>query len=357
MKRYQQQIALPEIGIAGQKKLTDAKVLVIGAGGLGCPVLQHLAAAGVGCIGIVDGDTVEESNLNRQIVYTLSDCGKNKAITAVEAIFKQNPEVKVIPISSFFTEENAFEIVDEYQIIIDCTDNLPARYLINDVALVKKIPMVYASMHRFEGQVSVFNYVLGPTYRCLFPEKENLKTAVNCNDTGVLGVLPNTLGLLQATEVLKIILGIGVVLSGKLLIYDGLNHQMQTLAIQKNPIEVQNGLLNGLAIVNRNTKAAKAISTSEFYDAMKEDSYLIIDLKEVYEASKWDAPNIQNVPIDQLENYLKNYNKDQKIILFCQYGNKSQLAANYLMKNGFTSVFHLKNGCESLVLSLDEENP
>ena len=348
MKRYQQQIALPEIGIAGQKKLTDVKVLVIGAGGLGCPVLQHLAAAGVGCIGVVDGDIVEESNLNRQIVYTLSDCGKNKALTAAESIFKQNPEVKVIPISSFFTEENAFEMVDEYQIIVDCTDNLPARYLINDVALVKKIPMVYASMHRFEGQVSVFNYQLGPTYRCLFPEKENSKTTVSCNSTGVLGVLPNTLGLLQATEVLKIILGIGSVLSRKLLIYDGLNHQMQTLAIQKNPIEVQNGLLNGLAIANRNKKAVKAISTTEFYDALKEDSYLIVDLKEAYEASKWDAPNIQNVPIDQLENYLKNYNKDQKIILFCQYGNKSQLAADYLMKNGFTSVFHLKNGIESV---------
>lgn len=348
MKRYQQQIALPEIGIAGQKKLTDAKVLVIGAGGLGCPVLQHLAAAGIGCIGIVDGDIVEESNLNRQVLYTLSDCGKNKAITAAAAIFKQNLEVKVLPISSFFTEENAFEIVDEYQIIVDCTDNLPARYLINDVALVKKIPMVYASIHRFEGQVSVFNYQLGPTYRCLFPEKENSKTTVNCNDTGVLGVLPNTLGLLQATEVLKIILGIGSVLSGKLLIYDGLNHQMQTLAIQKNPLEVQNGLLNGLAIANRNKKAVKAITTSKFYNALKEDSYLIIDLKEAYEASKWDAPNIQNVPIDQLENYLKNYNKDQKIILFCQYGNKSQLAADYLMKNGFTSVFHLKNGIESV---------
>lgn len=348
MKRYQQQIALPEIGIAGQKKLTDAKVLVIGAGGLGCPVLQHLAAAGVGCIGIVDGDIVEESNLNRQVLYTLSDCGKNKAITAAAAIYKQNPEVKVLPISSFFTEENAFEMVDAYQIIVDCTDNLPARYLINDVALVKKIPMVYASMHRFEGQVSVFNYQLGPTYRCLFPEKENSKTIVNCNDTGVLGVLPNTLGLLQATEVLKIILGIGSVLSGKLLIYDGLNHQMQTIAIQKNPIEVQNGLLNGLAIANQNKKAVKAISTSEFYNALKEDSYLIVDLKEAYEASKWNAPNIQNVPIDQLENYLKNYNKDQKIILFCQYGNKSQLAADYLMKNGFTSVFHLKNGIESV---------
>ncbi|WP_309641307.1 HesA/MoeB/ThiF family protein [Flavobacterium sp.] len=348
MKRYQRQIALPEIGIAGQQKLTEAKVLVIGAGGLGCPVLQQLAGAGVGCIGIVDGDEIEESNLHRQVLYTLSDCGKNKATTVAEVIFKQNPEVKVMPFSNHFTTENAFEIIEDYQMIVDCTDNLATRYLINDVALVKKIPMVYASIHRFEGQLSVFNYELGPTYRCLFPEKEDLKEDLNCNDTGVLGILPNTLGLLQATEVLKIILGIGEVLSGKLLIYDALQHQMQTIEIQKNPLQIQNGLLNGLDILNSNSKAVKSITAATFIEAIKDDSKLIIDLRETHEEAKLIAKNIQNIPLNQLENYLENHDKNQKIILFCLYGNKSLLAANYLMKNGFTNVFHLVNGSEAL---------
>ena len=348
MKRYERQIALPEIGIEGQQKLTKAKVLIIGAGGLGCPVLQHLAAAGVGCIGIVDGDVVEESNLHRQLLFSLSDCGLNKAVVAYKAIFKQNPDVKVIPFNKHFTANNAFEIVEDYHLIIDCTDNLPTRYLINDVALVKKIPMVYASVHQFEGQLSVFNYQLGPTYRCLFPEKNDLNQDLNCNDSGVLGIIPNTLGMLQATEVLKMILGIGEVLTGKLLLYDGLGHQMQTIEIQKNPLEVQNGLLNGIGILSRNNKAVNSITALAFLDALKDNSTLIIDLRESHEEAKLAADNIQNVPLNQLENYLLNHDKDQKIILFCQYGNKSLLAANYLIKNGFTTVFHLKNGSEIL---------
>jgi adenylyltransferase/sulfurtransferase len=348
MTRYERQIALPEIGIEGQQKLTEAKVLIVGAGGLGCPVLQHLAAAGVGCIGIVDGDVIEESNLNRQLLYKASDCGKNKSETATEVMSQLNPAIKVISFPNHFAIENAFKIVADYHLIVDCTDNLPTRYLINDVALVKKIPMVYASIHRFEGQLSVFNYELGPTYRCLFPEKKDLIEDLNCNDTGVLGVIPNTLGILQATEVLKIILGIGEVLSGKLMLYDGLHHQMQTIEIQKNPLEVQNGLLHGIEILKQHTKQAKSITALAFLEAVKDNSILIIDLRESHEDAKLANDNIQNVPLDQLENYLQNHDKDQKIILFCQYGNKSFQVANYLIKNGFTAVFHLRNGSESL---------
>ncbi|WP_298224990.1 HesA/MoeB/ThiF family protein [Flavobacterium sp.] len=348
MKRYERQIALPEIGTEGQQKLTEAKVLVIGAGGLGCPVLQHLAAAGVGCIGIVDGDLIEESNLHRQVLYIPSDCGKHKATVAAEVISRQNPQVKVMPFLNHFTPQNAFEIAEGFEIIVDCTDNIATRYLINDVALAKKIPMVYGSVHRFEGQLSVFNYGLGPTYRCLFPEKEGLNENSNCNETGILGILPNTLGILQATEVLKIILGIGEVLSGKLLVYDGLRHQMQTLEIQKNPLEVQNGLLRGIDILNRKRKTVKSIAATSFYEVINDASTLIIDLTEAHEDSKIQGTNIQNVPLNQLENYLQNRDKNQKIILFCPYGNKSLLAANYLMKNGFTTVFHLENGSEAL---------
>ena len=249
-KRYSRQVALAEIGESGQQKIQNARVLVIGAGGLGCPVLQNLAAAGVGIIGIVDGDVVEETNLHRQLLYTSIDCGKNKAITAATAIQKLNPDVSVQVFSDFFTLENAFEIVEDYEIIVDCTDTITVRYLINDVSLVKKIPFVYASIHKFEGQVSVFNYKNGPSYRCLFPEKENLNTVPSCADAGVLGILPNILGVFQATEVLKMILEIGTVLSGKLLIYDGLNAQTQLIDFQKNPKQIEKGIINGIQLLN-----------------------------------------------------------------------------------------------------------
>ena len=226
-------MALPEIGALGQQKLQNARVLIIGAGGLGCPVLQNLAAAGVGFIGIVDGDIVEETNLHRQLLYTLKDCGKSKALTAANVIKELNPDVEVKVFPEFFNTQNAFEIVSDYQVIVDCTDTISVRYLINDVSLVKKVPVVYASIYKFEGQVSVFNYKNGPSYRCLFPKKEDLNTIPNCVTSGVLGVLPNTLGALQATEVLKIILEIGSVLSGKLLLYDALQYQTQIIDFTK----------------------------------------------------------------------------------------------------------------------------
>ena len=348
MKRYERQIALPEIGISGQEKLSKAKVLVIGAGGLGCPVLQNLAGAGVGSIGIVDGDVVEASNLHRQFLYTLADIGKNKAKRAADVVSQQNPEIKVVSYERFFTKENAFEIVADYQIIVDCSDSLATRYLINDVALVKSIPMVYASIHKMEGQLSVFNYQAGPTYRCLFPEKTNGTATVNCHDGGVLGVLPNTLGALQATEVLKIILEIGTVLSGKLLLYDGLEMKTQQLTFEKNPIEVQNGLLNGLSILNEAPKTVKSISSENFHEEVAKENNLIIDLREIYEEPKLDFPNIKTVPIDELENYLSVTSKNQKIILLCSFGNKSLLAAEYLLQNGFTNLFHLHKGINAL---------
>ena len=201
--RYSRQIALAEIGESGQQKLQDARVLVIGAGGLGCPVLQNLAAAGVGSIGIVDGDVVEESNLHRQLLYSLKDCGKGKAITAAEAILELNPDVNVTVFGEFFNKQNAAKIVSDYQIIVDCTDTIAVRYLINDVAVAKNIPVVYASIYKFEGQVSVFNYKNGPSYRCLFPETESLKAVPNCVVSGVLGVLPNTLGRSRRQKCLK----------------------------------------------------------------------------------------------------------------------------------------------------------
>jgi molybdopterin/thiamine biosynthesis adenylyltransferase/rhodanese-related sulfurtransferase len=348
-RRYDRQIAVPEIGFSGQQKLHDARVLVIGAGGLGCPVLQNLAGAGVGCIGIVDGDVVEETNLHRQLLYTAEDCGKNKAVVAASAIVKQNPEIKVNAYANPFTKVNAFEIVSDYGIIVDCTDNLTTRYLINDVALVKNIPMVYASIHRFEGQLSVLNYKDGPSYRCLFPEKDDLDAAANCQDLGVMGTLPNILGLLQANEILKIILEIGSVISGNLLLYDGLNNKTQNIGFQKNEMQIQNGLQKGFSILNQPIiTEAKAIDAAFFFRSITQNDYLIIDLRESYEEPQYGSGNIKTVPLSELEKELTTTARDQKIILFCQHGNNSLHAANYLIKNGFTDVSHLQNGTAAL---------
>ncbi|UPT70117.1 MAG: HesA/MoeB/ThiF family protein [Flavobacterium sp. JAD_PAG50586_2] len=334
MKRYERQIILPEIGITGQQKLAEARVLIIGMGGLGCPVLQNLAAAGVGTIGIVDGDVVDETNLHRQYLYTPTDIGKSKVVVAAEAVAKQNPNVEIISYPDYLSKHNCIDVVFDYKIIVDCSDNIAARYLINDVAVVKRIPMVYASIHKFEGQLSVFNYNNGSTYRCLFPENEQLETIPNCNDSGVLGVMSNVLGVMQANEVLKIILGIGEVLSGKMLLYNSLDNGFQDIEIQKNT-----NFNNKFKLVDRSVNG---------FDFLADDNSFIIDIRENYEEPKLDLENVKNVPLSELDNFLKDIDKSQKIILICQHGNRSGLAVDYLNKQGFTSVFHLQNGVESI---------
>lgn len=341
MKRYERQIALPEIGISGQQKLAQARVLIVGVGGLGCPVLQNLVGAGIGTIGIVDGDIVDETNLHRQFLYTLNDCGRNKVEVAAEIAYKQNPQVAIIQYPHYFTKQNCFEIVSDYQIIVDCTDNIPTRYLINDVAVAKAIPMVYASIHKFEGQLSVFNYKNGPTYRCLFPENERLEAIPSCNDSGVLGVLPNVLGAMQANEVLKIILEIGEVSGSKLILYNSLDNTFQTIKIQED----------------KNSKKEIKIENRSIYqtDSFASENALVIDIREDYEMPRLEMEFVKNVPLSELDNFLKGIDKDRKIILLCQHGNRSELAVDYLVKKGFWNAFHLQNGIESLDARLKAE--
>jgi sulfur-carrier protein adenylyltransferase/sulfurtransferase len=345
--RYSRQIALQEIGLMGQQKLQDARVLVIGAGGLGCPVLQNLAAAGVGNIGIVDGDVVDETNLHRQLLYSLKDCGQGKAFTAAEAILELNPEIKVTVFSEFFKKENAFELIQDYQIIVDCTDTIAVRYLINDVAVFKKIPVVYASIYKFEGQISVFNYKNGPSYRCLFPETEDLNTIPNCVVSGVLGILPNTLGVFQATEVLKIILGIGTVLSGKLLIYNALHFQTQIIDFVRNPKAIEKGFINGSQLLNsKNTD--ENLSPEVFLEKCNQLGIIVIDVRELDEIPEFKAKNVIQIPLNKLGEYSKRLDKNQEIVLFCQTGQRSQAALNYLKNSGFVGVFHLGKGIGEL---------
>ena len=213
--RYIRQIQLSEIGIEGQSKLNQSSVLVVGAGGLGCPVLVYLANAGVGILGICDSDLIEESNLARQILYTINDIGKNKAKCAAKKIKTFNPSIQINVHPYSLNHKNALEIVKDYDIIVDGTDNFSTRYLINDSCILKNKPMVYGGLFKFEGQISVFNYNSGPSYRCLFPNPPKIMEVPNCNETGVLNITPGIIGMYQATEVKKKILDIGTTLNGK----------------------------------------------------------------------------------------------------------------------------------------------
>lgn len=346
--RYQRQIRLSEIGESGQQKLNEARVLVVGAGGLGCAVLQNLVAAGVGFVGVVDGDTVEISNLSRQTLYKPSDVGKSKVEAATAHLLEQNPEVTMRYWDNNFTSDNAFDIVAGFQFIVDCTDDVSTRYLINDVALVKGIPFVYASIHQFEGQLSVFNYRHGPTYRCLYPQQEKSEMQ-SCDDAGVLGVIPQLMGVLQATEIIKMILGLETVYSGVLLLYDGLEGSFERISLQKNALEIQNGLQRGLLLRKQMVVLEPGhMESDELQGALQSEENIIIDLREPYEEPQLEHPRIVAVPIDQLRIFVREKDKNQKIILLCRYGNKSMLAANYLMRDGFTRVFHLRHGLNAL---------
>lgn len=236
--RYNRQLILDQIGMEGQLELKNAKVLVVGAGGLGCPALQYLTAAGVGTIGIIDFDLVDLSNLHRQILFNHEDIAKNKATCAAEKLHILNPEINLISYPIQLEETNAKKIIAGYDIVLDGSDNFTTRYLVNDTCLLLHKPMVYGAIYKFEGQVSVFNYNNGPTYRCLFPEND--ATAPNCSEVGVLGVLPGVIGMYQATEAIKIILGIGQVLSGTLLQMNLLTHETIQLRIHKKQINKTN---------------------------------------------------------------------------------------------------------------------
>ncbi len=218
--RYDRQIILDEIGLLGQQKLAASKVLVVGAGGLGCPVLQYLSAAGVGKIGIADADFVSVSNLHRQVLYTTADVGKPKVECAKKRLNELNPEVEILIFETFINPKNATEILKDFDVVVDGTDQIPARYVLNDACVLLGKPLVYGAIHKFEGQVSVFNFKGGPTYRDLFPTPPAAGSILSCAENGVLGVLPGMVGIAQATEVLKIVVGFGQVLSGKLWLFN-----------------------------------------------------------------------------------------------------------------------------------------
>lgn len=343
--RYSKQIILPEVGLNGQEKLSAAKVLVIGAGGLGCPILQYLSAAGVGLIGIADGDVVEVSNLQRQVLYNDGEIGQSKALTAAGKIKVLNPNVEVKTHQVNIDSSNALEILKNYDIIIDGSDNFATRYLVNDACIILNKPMVSGAIYKFEGQVSVFNYKNGPTYRCIFPEPPDAGESPNCADIGVIATLPGIIGTIQANEVIKIITGIGEVLSGKLLVID-------TLTMNQHLFHFK------LIEANRNIKqlypASESCGTIIDIDyaaltkLLNDDA--TIQLVDVRETEEHETDNIggTNIPLSVFESGYTILNAEEPVVLYCSSGIRSMHAAKQLLQKGFKKVINLKNGINHL---------
>jgi len=336
--RYNRQIILRGWGIEAQEKVKASHVLVIGAGGLGCPILSYLVAAGVGTIGIMDFDVVETSNLQRQVIYDMNDVGKNKAFAASQKLKAFNPLIGIVAIEKGIEKSNALEIIGEYDLVVDATDNFETRYLINDACVILNKPFVFASILGFEGQVSVFNYKEGPTYRCLYPEPPAKENAPNCNENGVIGALAGTIGSIQANEVLKIISGIGEPLSGKLLILDLLNNKYTTLTVA--PV-AENKKIKTLGEYNIicNTSPVTFLAKKDFAVKFSQIPHLAIDVSDEYEFVPIEK-EAKNIPLYDIEEYDFG-NTSVPIVLYCKSGLRSKQAALLLAQKGMKNIFCL----------------
>jgi sulfur-carrier protein adenylyltransferase/sulfurtransferase len=344
--RYSKQIILPEIGSEGQQKITAGKVLVIGAGGLGCPILQYLAAAGVGTLGIADGDKVEISNLQRQVLYTQADIGKGKAATAAAKIAAINPHVKITVHETFIDTGNALEMLRDYDIIVDGSDNFATRYLVNDACVMLNKPMVSGAIYKFEGQVSVFNYNNGPTYRCIFPEPPEAGASPNCADIGVIATLPGIVGTLQANEVLKIITGIGTVLSGILLVLDTLHMSFHSFKFSLNEA---NKKITTLFSSPQLCGTVKSIDFNGLEMLMRKNEK--VQLVDVREQEEHEVENIGgvNIPLSIFASAFTVLDTARPVVLYCGSGVRSANAARQLLEKGFTDVTSLAGGMNSVI--------
>lgn len=351
--RYNRQIILPEIGEDGQFKLSKAKVLLIGAGGLGVAILPYLAAAGVGEIGVVDDDVIEVSNLQRQVIYKSSAVGKYKVDEAKAMVAELNPLIKVNAIAEKLSGKNAISLFEKYDIIVDATDNLQIKYLINDACLLTNKPMVYGSIFRFQGQVSVFNYQNGPTYRCLYPDENS--SSANCADAGVIGISVGIIGMLQANEVVKMILGIGEVLNGKILVYNILNNEQQKYDFEKNvPIVMDSTIFEEKYISIENT--VEEIAAEAVLNEITNDEILFLDVRNVNELPKINFKNGIQIPLMNLENEMDKLNSNQTIYVYCQSGIRSKIALEQLQKKNFKKIKSISGGALALNQLLKKEN-
>lgn len=371
--RYSRHLLIPEVGLEGQKKLKAASVLVVGTGGLGSPVALYLAAAGIGRIGLVDYDVVDFSNLQRQVIHGQSGLGLLKVESARSRMLDINPDIRVDVYNEVFTSENAIRIAGPYDIIIDGTDNFPTRYLTNDLAVLTGKPNVYGSIFRFDGQVSVFYAKEGPCYRCLFPEPPPPGLVPSCAEGGVLGILPGTVGTLQATEALKLILGIGDPLIGKLMLYNALDMSFDFVKLRKNPeckvcgnnpeitelIDYED--FCGMPMHDHDEGSAGSdwdITAGELAEHLAVGNSLkIIDVREPHEMEISRLPDSTLIPLGQLASRLPELNSADEIVLVCKAGTRSARALEILHSAGFRKMKNLKGGINAWALEVDPSLP
>ncbi|WP_299289579.1 HesA/MoeB/ThiF family protein [uncultured Mucilaginibacter sp.] len=342
LKRYNRQIILPEIGLEGQQKLKAAKVLMVGAGGLGCPVLQYLVAAGVGEIGIVDDDLVDESNLHRQILYSLADVGKSKAVVAAEKLKMMNPYIEITAFQERISTENAEKLIRIYDLIIDGSDNFPTRYLVNDTCVALNKTLVFGSIFKFEGHISVFNFKGGPQYRDIFPEAPADNDVPNCAEIGVLGVLPGLAGLYMANEAIKIICEIGETLSGKLMTVNALDNAVSVFKFGKQTQQKPITKTKEVEVTKGNNQE---ISIEELENWLKKtpDEVYLVDVREDYEFEDYNIGGI-NIPFDELMDEAGSLPKNKKIVFCCRSGQRSKMAVELLKPVFKGAMYNLKNG-------------
>ena len=360
LSRYSRHLILPEVGMEGQKKLKAARVLCVGTGGLGSPLALYLTAAGVGTLGLVDFDVVDASNLQRQIIHSTRDIGRKKIDSAAEKLIALNPSVNVVKHEAMLSSANALDMIKDYDIVADGTDNFPTRYLVNDACVLTGKPNVYGSIFRFEGQASVFGAKQGPCYRCLYPEPPPPGLVPSCVEGGVLGILPGLIGVIQATEVIKLILGKGESLVGRLLLVDALNMRFRELKLRKNPdcpVCGQNPTVTqlidyqqfcGIAPDIPEEKSVKngipQLTVKELKRRIDagEDAY-ILDVREPYE---YQIAQIGGklIPQNEVPNRLAEIDRDREVIVHCRSGARSQRIAEFLKQAGYPRVVNLAGG-------------
>jgi adenylyltransferase/sulfurtransferase len=354
--RYSRHLIIPEVGLEGQRRLKDARVLMVGAGGLGSPIGLYLAAAGVGRIGIVEFDVVDETNLQRQILHGTKDVGRKKVESARDRIRDVNPHVEVVPHETRLASDNALEIVRQYDLVVDGTDNFATRYLVNDACVLTGKPNVYGSIFRFEGQSTVFCTKDGPCYRCLYPEPPPPGLVPSCAEGGVLGILPGLVGVIQATETVKLLAGIGEPLVGRLLLVDALSMQFRTVKLRKNPRCPACGTRELRALVDYEqfcgirgqedeTVGVPALTPSDLAARLRRGDDL--DLVDVREPHEWDICRIEGArlaPLSSFAGAMATLDSARDVVLYCKSGVRSARAARQLQAAGFKRVWNLAGG-------------
>jgi sulfur-carrier protein adenylyltransferase/sulfurtransferase len=366
VERYSRQMVLPEVGPEGQRRLKGSSVAIVGVGGLGIPASVYLAAAGVGRIGVVDHDVIEKSNLHRQTLYSEADVGGLKATVAARKLKLVNPHVTIEPHNVKLDSSNALEILGDYDLVVDCTDNFPARYLINDACVLLGKPDVYASIFRFDGQVSVFDAKQGPCYRCLFPEPPPPDSVQDCAVAGVMGVLPGIMGSLQAVQVMNILLGNGQSLSGRLVLFNATEMSFNELRIKKNPDCPVCGarptitkLIDYEAFCGTNRAAPSVREVTPGQLKAKLDAgekILLLDVREPFENAYCKIGDSKLIPLGQLEERVGELSRADEIVVYCHTGVRSARATSFLTSKGFRAQ-NLKGGVEAWALEVDPSMP